>query len=148
MILPDVYKRQGVDTTVYARGRRLADLRQNGLRYEKGGRIQTADVRVLDVLMKDDIYDFIFLTVRENQLHEALVQLWENQSPYIVTMVNSLEDYSQWEALCGTGRIKMCIRDSVYTKDCLCPCRKESCDDNLAAHNMAEPFTPEREILS
>lgn len=100
-----LFSASGVDTTVYARGRRLADLRQNGLRYEKGGRIQTADVRVLDVLMKDDIYDFIFLTVRENQLHEALVQLWENQSPYIVTMVNSLEDYSQWEALCGTGRI-------------------------------------------
>ena len=100
-----LFSASGVDTTVYARGRRLADLRQNGLRYEKGGRIQTADVRVLDVLMKDDIYDFIFLTVRENQLHEALVQLWENQGPYIVTMVNSLEDYSQWEALCGTGRI-------------------------------------------
>ena len=100
-----LFSASGVDTTVYARGQRLADLRQNGLRYEKGGRIQTADVRVLDVLMKDDIYDFIFLTVRENQLHEALVQLWENQSPYIVAMVNSLEDYSQWEALCGTGRI-------------------------------------------
>ena len=94
-----------VETAVYARGQRLKDLQLNGLRYEKNGVICTANVRVLDALPEDDIYDFVFLTVRENQLHEALTQLRSNKSRCIITMVNSLEDYRIWEQLCGTGRI-------------------------------------------
>lgn len=100
-----LFAESGAETAVFARGRRLESLRKNGLRYEKSGAVRTANVRVLDTLHKDDIYDFIFLTVRENQLHEALTQLRENQSPCIVTMVNSLEDYGLWEQLCGGGRI-------------------------------------------
>lgn len=69
-----LFSEAGIDTAVYARGRRLESLRQNGLRYEKNGNIQTANVRVLDALANDDIYDFIFVPVRENQLHEALTQ--------------------------------------------------------------------------
>ena len=100
-----LFAESGIETAVYARGRRLESLRRDGLRYGKGGAIRTVDVLVLDTLRKDDLYDFIFLTVRENHLHEALTQLRENQSPHIVTMVNSLEDYSRWERLCGAGRI-------------------------------------------
>ena len=100
-----LFAESGIETTVYARGQRLESLWRDGLCYEKGGAIRRADVRVLDALPKDDLYDFIFLTVQENQVHEALTQLRENQSPYIVTMVNSLEDYSRWEQLCGAGRI-------------------------------------------
>ena len=100
-----LFAEAGVETAVLARGQRLENLRLNGLRYEKNGAVRTANVRVLDVLPKDDIYDFIFLTVRENQLHEALTQLRKNKSPNIVTMVNSLEDYRIWEQLCGGERI-------------------------------------------
>ena len=95
----------GVETAVYARGQRLKNLLLNGLRYKKNGIVRTANVRVLDALPEDDIYDFVFLTVRENQLHEALTQLRFNKSPCIVTMVNSLEDYRIWAQLCGAGRI-------------------------------------------
>jgi 2-dehydropantoate 2-reductase len=52
-----------------------------------------------------DRYDFVFLTVRENQLHTALEELRQNSSQTIVTMVNSLEGYDRWEAICGEGRI-------------------------------------------
>ncbi len=100
-----LFAESGMETTVYARGQRLESLRREGLRYERNGAVRTAEVRVLDVLPKDDLYDFIFLTVRENQVHEALTQLRGNQSPHIVTMVNSLEDYRLWEQLCGVGRI-------------------------------------------
>ena len=100
-----LFAESGIETAVYARGQRLESLRRDGLRYERNGTIRTADVQVLDALRKDDLYDFIFLTVRENQVHEALTQLRENQSPHIVTMVNSLEDYRLWEQLCGVGRI-------------------------------------------
>lgn len=100
-----LFAEAGVETAVYARGQRLQNLKLNGLRYEKNGTIRTANVRVLDVLPGDDIYEFVFLTVRENRLHEALTQLRGNQSPCIVTMVNSLEDYRVWEQLCGGERI-------------------------------------------
>ena len=100
-----LFSEAGVDTSVYARGAQLETLRRSGLRYEKNGAVCTANVCVLDTLHLGDIYDFIFLTVRENQLHEALAQLRENQSPCVVTMVNSIEDYDIWEQLCGNGRI-------------------------------------------
>lgn len=50
-----LFSEAGIDTTVYARGQRLESLRQNGLRYEKNGSIQTANVRVLDALAKDEM---------------------------------------------------------------------------------------------
>ena len=95
----------GMDTAVYARGQRLAMLREHGLLYAKGKQAVQADVRIIDHVAPDDIYDFVFLTVKENQVHTALKELRENQSPTIVTMVNTLEPYSAWEALCGEGRL-------------------------------------------
>lgn len=97
--------RAGHEVWVYARGKRLESLKQNGLLYRTGRGIQTANVHVLDRLDADDRYDFILLTVREEQLHQALAELKENASPTIVTMVNSLETRDQWEAICGSGRI-------------------------------------------
>ena len=34
-----------------------------------------AEIRILRELPNDDIYDFVLLTVRENQLYEALIEL-------------------------------------------------------------------------
>ncbi len=95
----------GFDVSVYARGRRLESLRQDGLLYKSNAEIRKAPVKVLSKLEAGDLYDLVFLTVRENQLHAALEELRQNVSPTIVTMVNSLETYDQWEAICGTGRI-------------------------------------------
>ena len=53
----------------------------------------------------NDAYDFILLTVRGNQLYEALAELKNNKSNTIVTMVNSLDSYKKWEDIVGTGRI-------------------------------------------
>lgn len=90
---------------MFARGRRLEELRNRGLLFRDGKRIRRAAVHILDNLDPDDRYDYIFLTVRAGQVHHALEQLKDNVSPTIVTMVNSLDDYSRWEAICGKGRI-------------------------------------------
>ena len=95
----------GFDTAVLARGNRLKALREKGLRYKYKDRIKTAKVRVISELEPNDRYDFVFLTVRENQLEDALKALAENNSPTIVTMVNSLDTYDKWENICGKGRI-------------------------------------------
>lgn len=95
----------GVDVSVYARGKRIESLSKNGLLYKKSNQIKTARVTVISEVHYDDLYDFIFLTVRENQLRTALAELKDNVSPTIVTMVNSLDTYDVWEELCGKGRI-------------------------------------------
>ena len=95
----------GYDVSVYARGRRLESLIRNGLLLKSGATIRKAPVKVLSSVEPDDCYDFIILAVRENQLHAALKDLRQNSSPTIVTMVNSLETYDRWEAICGVGRI-------------------------------------------
>lgn len=95
----------GYDVTVYARGRRLELLECKGLLYLQKGKIKRADVKIVSKLSDDDIYDFIFLSVRENQLYEALEELKTNKSTCIVTLVNSIDDYEKWENICGKGRI-------------------------------------------
>lgn len=95
----------GYDVTVYARGKRLEILESKGLLYLQKQKIKRADVRIVSNLLDNDIYDFIFLSVKENQLYEALEELKTNKSTCIVTLVNSVDDYEKWENICGKGRI-------------------------------------------
>lgn len=100
-----LFSKAGYDTNIYARGKRLESLNKKGLLYRKNNKIQKANVNVISQLKDDEFYDFIFLTVRENQLYVALEELKDNISPTIVTMVNSLDEYNKWEDICGKGRI-------------------------------------------
>ncbi len=93
------------DVSIYARGKRLKNLQEQGLQYRVGKKIKTARVAVLSQLEANDRYDYIILAVRENQLYTALEELKYNISPIIVTMVNSLDTYDKWAAVCGKGRI-------------------------------------------
>ena len=95
----------GCEVSILARGHRLEELRKIGLRYQDGKEIQKAEVQILERLKPEDRYDYIFLTVRAGQLAQALEQLKGNISPTIVTMVNSLDSYADWESICGKGRI-------------------------------------------
>lgn len=97
--------RNDCDVSVLARGHRLKELQKKGLLYRDGTVQKKADVTVLNQLAPQDRYDYIFLTVRTEQLPQALEQLKDNISPTIVTMVNSLDDYADWEEICGKGRI-------------------------------------------
>lgn len=100
-----LFSEAGYDTTVYARGKRLESLQNNGLLYTKKQKKLKAAVNIIEKFEPDDIYDFIFLTVKEDQVHQALRELKNNNSPNIVTMVNTIEPYHNWEQLCGSGRI-------------------------------------------
>ena len=100
-----LFAETGYDTSVYARGKRLEFLKKNGLLYKKNQNIRRAKATILGELSDNDAYDFILLTVRENQLYEALTELKNNKSNIIVTMVNSLDSYKKWEDIVGKGRI-------------------------------------------
>lgn len=98
-------KETGYDTTIYARGHRLEVLQNQGLLYKKNNIIKKVDIKIIDHLQDNDIYDFIFLTVRENQLYQALKELKSNKSKTIITMVNTLDNYEKWESIVGKGKI-------------------------------------------
>ena len=100
-----LFAEAGYDTSIYARGKRFEALRNNGLLYKKNQEVIKAEIRILGELPNDDIYDFVLLTVRENQLYEALTELKNNKSNTIVTMINSLDSYNKWEDIVGKGRI-------------------------------------------
>lgn len=100
-----LFSKAGFDTTIYARGRRLESFKQNGLLYFKNKKIKKAKVNIIDKVDANDIYDFVFLTVKSNQVYTALEELKNNNSPNIVTMLNTLEKYNTWEEICGKGRI-------------------------------------------
>ena len=100
-----LFAEAGYDTSVYARGKRLEFLKKKGLLYKKNQNIRRAEATILGELSDNDAYDFILLTVRENQLYEALAELKNNKSNIIVTMVNSLDSYKKWEDIVGKGRI-------------------------------------------
>ena len=68
----NAFAEAGCDTTGYARGKKLETLKTRGLLYEKNGKQYKANIKVIAKLQNDDIYDFIFLTVKENQVHTAL----------------------------------------------------------------------------
>ena len=95
----------GYGVTVLARGKRLTDLSNNGLRYYKKGKVEIANITVIDRLEDSDKYDYIFLPVRTEQLKQALYELKSNKSPNIVTMVNTLEKYEELEKICGVNRL-------------------------------------------
>lgn len=94
-----LFAEAGFPVTVLARGKRLADLQSNGLRYDKAGKIKRANVSVACKLDNMDKYDFIFVTVRGDQLKQALLELKANISPNIVTMTNTIEKYADMETL-------------------------------------------------
>ena len=95
-----LFAETGYDTSIYARGKRLEFLKKNGLLYKKNQKIRRAEATILGELSDNDAYDFILLTVRENQLYEALAELKNNKSNIIVTMVNSLDSYKKMGRYC------------------------------------------------
>ena len=75
-----LFAEAGYDTRIYARGKRLDFLKKNGLLYKKNQKIRRAEATILGELSDNDAYDFILLTVRENQLYKALAELKNNKS--------------------------------------------------------------------
>ena len=102
------------DVSVYARGNRLESLQSKGLLYRgerkgllpgKSNSVSKALVTVLDKLNPTDIFDYVFVAVRYEQIEQALSELADNKSPNVVTMVNNPRGYAAWENLVGEGRL-------------------------------------------
>lgn len=91
----------GLDVTMLARSNRFHTLKENGLKYSEKGAVKTIKVNVIDELENDDVYDFIFVTVRYDRSESALLALKDNQSKNIVTMISNPIGFSSWLDIVG-----------------------------------------------
>jgi 2-dehydropantoate 2-reductase len=96
----------GHNVSVLARNERLKELELNGLLLSENGKktIKT-NVTVISELKIDDIYDYIFVTLRKDQVKEALHLLSQNQSKNFVFMVNTASGYDDWIGEMGIERV-------------------------------------------
>ncbi|KRE70429.1 ketopantoate reductase family protein [Paenibacillus sp. Soil750] len=94
------FAQYGLDVTVLARGKRLDELKRNGLRYNDNGTIKQIPIKTIDKLEDDDVYDYIFVPVRYDQAESALTVIKNNQSKTIVTLTNTM-GYDHWLEIVG-----------------------------------------------
>ncbi len=97
---------RGVDVTVLARGKRLAEIESSGIVIENpfSQERRVAKVRAVGELAPDDTYDYILVVVRRNQVAELLPTLATNTSPNVVFMNNNLNGPSEIVAALGSQR--------------------------------------------
>jgi 2-dehydropantoate 2-reductase len=102
-------RRARYDVTVLVREKRLEELRARGIEIEdplKGTRTVT-QVPVVDRLAPDDIYEYVLVVVRKNQVRDLLPVLAQNQSQSVVFMVNTASGPEEWIAALGAQRVML-----------------------------------------
>jgi 2-dehydropantoate 2-reductase len=92
------------DVVLFARGKRKEALKEKGLLYYEKNILKKAQIKIIDKLEDNDIYDFIFVTVRYEQVESALMDLKENNSKNIITLSNAVE-YDNWVKIVGNKLI-------------------------------------------
>lgn len=101
--------RAGVDVTVQARGRRFDDIKSQGIIIEdvfQETRSVTS-VTVINELRPDDVYDYILVIVRKNQVPDLLPILARNRTPNVVFMTNNPSGPGEWTRALGEERVLM-----------------------------------------
>jgi 2-dehydropantoate 2-reductase len=101
--------RADVDVKVLARGKRLEEIRNEGIIIDdvlKKTKSVTR-VRVTDQLGPEDVYDYILVVVRKNQVPDLLPTLARNGTPNIVFMLNNPSGPDEWCRALGKKRVLM-----------------------------------------
>lgn len=97
----------GQDVTLLARNNRLKELNTSGLLLQKNGqeKVRKISVKIISELKQDDIYDFVFVTLRKEQVRDSLPVLKKNKSQNFVFMVNNPSGYDEWINALGQHRV-------------------------------------------
>lgn len=96
----------GEDVTVLARGKRLEELRQNGVVLElHGKKAEQITVKVIENLTSDDLYDYVIVAMQRTQVDSVLPILAQNGSKNIVFVVNTAAGYDKWAKAIGDERL-------------------------------------------
>lgn len=99
----------GYNITMLARGKRLTELKENGvvLVNPSHNREEIAKVNVIENLMPDDIYDYIIVVMQKTQVSSILPVLSKNKSKNIVFVVNTASGYDDWVHAVGSERLML-----------------------------------------
>ena len=99
----------GLDAKVLARGTRYDEIRNEGIIIEDPFSLKRSitKVPVINCLEPDDIYDFILVIVRKNQIADLLPVLAKNKSPNIVFMGNNLSGPDEFAKVIDKKRIML-----------------------------------------
>ncbi|MCY2685649.1 ketopantoate reductase family protein [Salinimicrobium sp. TH3] len=97
----------GQKVTLLARNKRLKELTNNGLLLQKDEqeKVQKIPVKIISELKPEDTYDFVFVTLRKDQVRESLPVLKKNKSRNFVFMVNNPSGYDEWTKALGQDRV-------------------------------------------
>lgn len=97
----------GIDVTVLARGKHYDELRDKGIIIEDPfrNRRSVTKVPVINRLDPSDLYDYVLVVVRKNQVGDLLPILAQNRSPNIVFMGNNLLGPDEITRCLGTDRV-------------------------------------------
>lgn len=98
----------GEDVSILARGRRLAEIREQGIVLEnsRNGARSAAPMRAVERLDAEDAYDWVLILVRRNQLASVVPDLAANgNTPNLLFMVNNASDPNELANLVGQERV-------------------------------------------
>ena len=97
----------GQDVTLLARNKRLEELNNKGLLLQRIGRegIRKIPVKIISELSENDVYDYVFCTLRNEQVQQSLPVLKKNKSRNFVFMVNNPAGYDAWTEALGRERV-------------------------------------------
>jgi 2-dehydropantoate 2-reductase len=99
----------GVAVTVLARGKRYEELKEQGIIIEdpfKKKRTITK-VPVINALVPDDVYEYVLVIIRKNQVPDLLPVLAGNKSPNIVFMINNPSGPQMMTDALGSERVML-----------------------------------------
>ncbi len=99
----------GLDVKVLARGKRYEEIKDEGIIIENpfNHKRSITKVPVINCLDPEDIYDFILVVVRKNQVADLLPVLAQNKSPNIVFMGNNLSGPAEFGKIIDKQRIML-----------------------------------------
>ncbi len=99
----------GIDVTVLARGKRYEEVRDEGIVIEDPFKNKRSVTKVpaINRLDPNDLYDYVLVVVRKNQVADLLQVLAQNRSPNIVFMTNNLSRPEELTRTLGKDRVMM-----------------------------------------
>lgn len=99
--------KSGENVTILARNKRLQDLKEHGLVLQRIGQTisEKIDVTIVDAIDQDVIFDYVFVTLRNEQVNVALHDLSKINSSCFVFMVNNPSGYSKWIEVLGEDKV-------------------------------------------
>jgi 2-dehydropantoate 2-reductase len=99
--------KSGHKVTLLARNKRLSELREKGLLLKRINQSNTEKIviEVIDDSQLTDKYDYVFVTIRNDQVKSALLTLSKINTSCYVFMVNNPLGYSEWTTALGYDRV-------------------------------------------